>query len=340
MKWKWRWLESVCTLCAGSLHPSRGVERGESGPSRPQQWQQWLTCNSSSTIALWPVTSHSLSIEPPMQWFFVLIQHSLKLKVSQSMHYAEVEKVGSKWSTLNNNFSTNFQPKWAKFSTMMYKHPNIWKHNLFSKFVGQKVVKITTTKICLHFLWQDPQIWRRKNIFKVWKNGIENMFSLTFSMHKLQIFKLSNQLSLSKHYTFSSKLCKYVNNTHSSLNNWDKLFNLASNFIRVQIFQIYLSRKSEDPIITTPHYNFLIVHCSALYSELFRKFQRYDCLISLGSLTKGLKYFWPSAPPAPLREPGKPGLQPAALPISNLSFLFWHPQYLKSDRTNFGCTLW
>ena len=107
-------------------------------------------------------------------------------------------------------------------------------------------------------------------------------------MDKLQIFKLSNQLSLSKHYTFSSKLCKYVNNTHSSLNNSDRLFNLASHFIRVQIFQIYLSRKSEDPIITTPHYNFLIVHCSALYSELFRKFQRYDCLISLGSLTKCL----------------------------------------------------
>ena len=69
------------------------------------------------------------------------------------MHYAEVEKLGSKWSTLNNNFSTNFQPKWAKFSMMMYKHPNIWKSNLFSKFLGEKVVKIA--KNLLGVLLQD-----------------------------------------------------------------------------------------------------------------------------------------------------------------------------------------
>ena len=28
-----------------------------------------------------------------------------------SLHYAEVEKLGSKWSTLNNYLSTNFEPK-------------------------------------------------------------------------------------------------------------------------------------------------------------------------------------------------------------------------------------
>ena len=55
---------------------------------------------------------------------------------SVPLHYAEVEKLGSKWSTLNNYLSTNFEPKWAKFSMMMYKYPNIWQSNQFSKFLG------------------------------------------------------------------------------------------------------------------------------------------------------------------------------------------------------------
>ena len=48
----------------------------------------------------------------------------------------KLRKRGLKWSTLNHKFSTNFHRKLAKFSKMMSKHPNIWKSNSFSKFMG------------------------------------------------------------------------------------------------------------------------------------------------------------------------------------------------------------
>ena len=38
---------------------------------------------------------------------------------NHTTHYAEVEKLGSKWSTLTRKFSTNFQQKLPKFSMVM-----------------------------------------------------------------------------------------------------------------------------------------------------------------------------------------------------------------------------
>ena len=56
------------------------------------------------------------------------------------MHYAEVEKLGLKWSTLTSNFSTHFRTQGAKFLTGMSQLPK----NL--KTIGKKKSRKTGKK--------------------------------------------------------------------------------------------------------------------------------------------------------------------------------------------------
>ena len=44
--------------------------------------------------------------------------------VTIPLHYAAVEKLGSKWSTLATYFSKDFHTKSAKFLTELSEHPN------------------------------------------------------------------------------------------------------------------------------------------------------------------------------------------------------------------------
>ena len=46
-----------------------------------------------------------------------------------TMHYAAVEKLGSKWSTLATYFSKDFHTKSAKFLTELSEDPNNLKKN-------------------------------------------------------------------------------------------------------------------------------------------------------------------------------------------------------------------
>ena len=46
------------------------------------------------------------------------------------MHYAEVEKLDSKWSTLNNYFSTDFCAKHTRFLTKMSELPKNLKKKI------------------------------------------------------------------------------------------------------------------------------------------------------------------------------------------------------------------
>ena len=62
----------------------------------------------------------------------------------QSLHYAAVEQLGSKWSTLTNHFSAHFCTKGTKFLTEMFELPKNLKK--FNKLKIEKDVRQKKTK--------------------------------------------------------------------------------------------------------------------------------------------------------------------------------------------------
>ena len=62
--------------------------------------------------------------------------HSGEVKQMQPMHYAEVEKLCLKWSTLTSHFSAHFCTKGAKFLTGMSELPKNPRKNLKLKIEG------------------------------------------------------------------------------------------------------------------------------------------------------------------------------------------------------------
>ena len=61
--------------------------------------------------------------------------------VCLTLHYAAVEKLGSKWSTLATYFSTDFHTKSPKFLTELSKDPKNLKKKLKRDNQGEKMHK-------------------------------------------------------------------------------------------------------------------------------------------------------------------------------------------------------
>ena len=91
---------------------------------------------------------------------------------SHTMHYAAVEKLGSKWSTLATYFSKDFHTKSAKFLTELSEDPN----NLKTRIIKEKKSTKNEQKTCCWCLLR-KRLVSKKRLDKCKNICFEHIFS-------------------------------------------------------------------------------------------------------------------------------------------------------------------
>ena len=106
-----------------------------------------------------------------------------------TLHYAAVEKLGSKWSTLATYFSKDFHTKSAKFLTELSEDPN----NLKTRIIKEKKSTKNEQKTCCWCLLRKRLV--SKNCLDKCKNiCFEHIFSKHQQVAKKCIQSLKNTI--------------------------------------------------------------------------------------------------------------------------------------------------